>query len=195
MRSTALTEMLGVHRHPARQPARLPPHRRRQSAKGRGLLCGAARRAKQPHPGIYKRIETGSSSAIAPMMLYVDPVNYRKFIDLEKLGREVVAKTFQPAFDAELAKALANAPNEPRPQPHHPPAAGRPDRRPRPKLHQRAGENRPRSARPRWQALAKAESLAAYRAGQRPQQAGRSRPPRSRPRRHAPTAAMQADTR
>ena len=43
------------------------------------------------------------------MILYVDPVNYRKFIDLNKLGNEVVDKTFQSAFDAELARALANA--------------------------------------------------------------------------------------
>lgn len=61
------------------------------------------------HPGIYKRIETGKTSAVDAMILFVSPVNYRKFIDLDKLGREVVAKTFQPAFDAELAKALASA--------------------------------------------------------------------------------------
>jgi hypothetical protein len=61
------------------------------------------------HPGIYKRIETGTSSTVVPMILYIDPVRYRRFIDLEKLGREVVAQTFQPAFDMELARALANA--------------------------------------------------------------------------------------
>jgi len=33
----------------------------------------------------------------------------RTFIDLDKLGHEVVTKTFQPAFDAELSRALANA--------------------------------------------------------------------------------------
>jgi len=43
------------------------------------------------------------------MILYVDPVAYRKFIDLDKLGQEVVTKTFQPAFDKELSKALASA--------------------------------------------------------------------------------------
>lgn len=61
------------------------------------------------HPGIYKRVETGKTSAVEPMILYVNQVSYRKFIDLEKLGTEVVAKTFQPEFDAELSKALANA--------------------------------------------------------------------------------------
>lgn len=61
------------------------------------------------HPGIYKRIETGNTSAVDAMILFINPVTYRKLIDLEKLGREVVAKTFQPAFDAELAKAIASA--------------------------------------------------------------------------------------
>ncbi|WP_460992098.1 hypothetical protein, partial [Staphylococcus aureus] len=59
--------------------------------------------------GIYKRIETGKTSAIQAMVLYVDPANYRKFIDLDKLGREVVAKEFQPAFDKALAYALRTA--------------------------------------------------------------------------------------
>jgi hypothetical protein len=61
------------------------------------------------HPGIYKRIETGKGSAIDAMILFIRPVNYRGRIDLQKLGNEVVAKTFQGAFDAELAKALASA--------------------------------------------------------------------------------------
>lgn len=61
------------------------------------------------HPGIYKRVETGKTSAVEPMILYVNPVSYRKFIDLEKLGTEVVAKTFQAAFDKELTAALASA--------------------------------------------------------------------------------------
>lgn len=61
------------------------------------------------HPGIYKRIETGKSSAVDAMILFIKPVNYRKLIDLQRLGMEVKDKTYQPAFDAELAKALANA--------------------------------------------------------------------------------------
>jgi hypothetical protein len=61
------------------------------------------------HPGIYKRIETGKTSAIDCMIMYVNPVNYRKFIDLEKLGREVVDKTLQPDFDKELQAAIGSA--------------------------------------------------------------------------------------
>lgn len=61
------------------------------------------------HPGIYKRIETGKTSAIDAMVLYIKPVAYRQHVDLKKLGDEVVAKTFWPEFDKELAKALADA--------------------------------------------------------------------------------------
>ena len=61
------------------------------------------------HPGIYKRIETGKSSAVDAMMLFIKPVAYRQHIDLHKLGNKVVDKTFQPAFDKELAAALASA--------------------------------------------------------------------------------------
>ena len=109
MRRAALTEMLGVI---GTQMSNLRVFRRTgagkaQKAVGYFVVLPGDKTGK--HPGIYKRIETGSSSAIKPMVLYVDPVKYRKFIDLDKLGREVVNKTFQPAFDAELAKALANA--------------------------------------------------------------------------------------
>lgn len=109
MRRAALTEMLGVI---GTQLTNLRVYRRTGAGKAQKsvgyfvILPGAK---GGHHPGIYKRIQTGTSSAISPMVLYVDPVNYRKFIDLDKLGNEVVAKTFQPAFDAELAKALANA--------------------------------------------------------------------------------------
>ena len=61
------------------------------------------------HPGIYKRIETGKTSAVDAMILFVEPSNYRKFIDLEKLGTDVFHKRFQPAFEDELIKALATA--------------------------------------------------------------------------------------
>ena len=109
MRSTALTELLGVL---GTQHRNLRVYRRTGAGKAQkavGFFVVLPGDKTRKHPGIYKRIETGATSAIAPMILYVDPVNYRKFIDLEKLGTEVLAKTFQPAFDAELAKALANA--------------------------------------------------------------------------------------
>jgi hypothetical protein len=60
-------------------------------------------------PGVYKRIETGKSSAIDAMLLYIKPTAYRQFIDIDSLGRRVVEKTFQHAFDVELKSALATA--------------------------------------------------------------------------------------
>ena len=109
MRQAALTEMLGVI---GNQRANLQVYRRTgagkaQKAVGYFVILPGSKGGH--HPGIYKRMQTGTSSAITPMVLYVNPANYRKFIDLDKLGREVVAQKFQPAFDAELARALANA--------------------------------------------------------------------------------------
>lgn len=109
MRRTALTEMLGVI---GTQMTNLRVYRRTgagkaQKAVGYFVVLPGDKTGK--HPGIYKRIETGTSSALSPMVLYVDPTSYRKFIDLDKLGREVAGKTFEPAFDAELTRALANA--------------------------------------------------------------------------------------
>ncbi len=109
MRTTALTEMLGVI---GTQRTNLRVYRKTGAGKAQkavGYFVVLPGDKSKKHPGIYKRIETGKASAITAMVLYVDPVNYRKFIDLDKLGSEVVAQKFQPAFDAELARALANA--------------------------------------------------------------------------------------
>ena len=109
MRSAALTEMLGVlgTQRPTMRVYRKTGAGKAQKAVGYFVVQAGA--PGKRHPGIYKRMETGTASTISPMVLYINPANYRKLIDLEKLGRDVVAKTFQPAFDAELAKALANA--------------------------------------------------------------------------------------
>ena len=109
MRTTALTEMLGVI---GTQRTNLRVYRKTGAGKAQkavGYFVVLPGDKSKKHPGIYKRIETGKASAITAMVLYVNPANYRKFIDLDKLGNEVATKTFQPAFDAELARALANA--------------------------------------------------------------------------------------
>ena len=109
MRRAALTEMLGVIKT---QRPNLRVYRRTGAGKAQkatGYFVAMPTAGSKLEPGIYKRIETGSSSVIKSMILYVDPTSYRRLIDIEKIGREVVAKTFQPAFDAELRTALANA--------------------------------------------------------------------------------------
>jgi hypothetical protein len=109
MRQSALTEMLGVL---GTLRTNMRVFRRTGAGKAQkatGYFVVQPGNPRGSFPGVYKRIEAGASSTISPMLLFVDPVTYRRFIDLDKLGREVVAKTFQPAFDAELARALANA--------------------------------------------------------------------------------------
>lgn len=109
MRQAALTEMLGVI---GNQRSNLRVYRKTgagkaQKAVGYFVVMPGSRSGQ--HPGIYKRIETGRTSTIKAMVLYVDPVNYRKLIDLDALGRQVVSKTFQPEFDKEFAAAMATA--------------------------------------------------------------------------------------
>ena len=109
MRRAALTEMLGVI---GTQLTNIRVYRKTGAGKAQkavGYFVILPGDKSRKHPGIYKRIESGTTSTLSPMVLYVDPVSYRKFIDQDKLGHEVVEKTFQPAFDAELSRALANA--------------------------------------------------------------------------------------
>lgn len=109
MRRNALTEMLGVI---GTQRTNLRVYRKTGAGKAQkavGYFVALPGDKSGRHPGIYKRIETGSTSAIRPMVLYVAPTNYRRFIELDRVGGEVVARTFQPAFNAELVRALASA--------------------------------------------------------------------------------------
>ena len=109
MRRAALTEMLGVI---GTQLKNLRVYRRTGAGKAQkavGYFVVKPGDKTNKHPGIYKRIETGATSGLSPMILFVSPASYRKTVDLDRIAREVVAKTFQPAFDAELARALANA--------------------------------------------------------------------------------------
>jgi hypothetical protein len=61
------------------------------------------------HPGVYKRIETGNTSAVDAMLLYIRPVAYRQHLNLQIIGNKVVNSTLQPAFDRELAAALRSS--------------------------------------------------------------------------------------
>ena len=59
--------------------------------------------------GIYKRIETGKSSAIVPMVMFVRPGTYRRYIDLPAIGTQTVQTAFAPEFYKELRYALETA--------------------------------------------------------------------------------------
>ena len=70
------------------------------------ILPGARSNLK---PGIYKRIETGKSSTIVPMVMFVRPGTYRRYIDLPAIGTQTVQTTFAPEFYKELRYALETA--------------------------------------------------------------------------------------
>lgn len=65
--------------------------------------------AKHLHPGIWRRMETGSTSKPQPYVMYVRRGRWRQFINLHQIGSRTVAKHWRTEFDAELTKALANA--------------------------------------------------------------------------------------
>lgn len=57
-------------------------------------------------PGIYKRVARG---ALAPMFVFVKQAAYRKVLDMQRIGDEVVKKEFQSNFDAAFADAMRTA--------------------------------------------------------------------------------------
>lgn len=103
MRRRVLTEMLGVlgsNVHNLRVYRRTG---RGKAQKAVGYFVALPGNKGGKHPGIYKRIETGTSSGVQPMVLFVKPVQYRQFIDLPALGQAVADKTFAPALNAQIA--------------------------------------------------------------------------------------------
>lgn len=70
-------------------------------SRGRGMHQPLAR-------GIWaKRGIHGSD--VAPVFLFVDRATYQREVDVGAVGRATVARVFQPAFDRELAAAVASA--------------------------------------------------------------------------------------
>lgn len=109
IRRAALREMLGSlsSSRPGMRTYRRTGGGKTTKAVGYFVILPGAR--SRLHPGIYKRVETGDSSGISPMVMYVKPGRYRKFIDLDVIGNEVVAKVFRSEFDRELIAALGSA--------------------------------------------------------------------------------------
>jgi hypothetical protein len=58
------------------------------------------------HPGIYKRLDR---AAIKSMFIFVQSARYRKVIDFERNAAEVIAREFQPTFDAAFRDAIRSA--------------------------------------------------------------------------------------
>lgn len=109
IRRPALSEMLGSlsSSRPGMRVYRRTGAGKAQKAVGYFVVMPGAR--SHLKPGIYKRLETGSSSALSPMVMYVRPGSWRQFVDLKAIGGEVVDKTFQSEFDRQLEAAMRTA--------------------------------------------------------------------------------------
>jgi hypothetical protein len=59
--------------------------------------------------GIYRRITSGSASAIEPWFHFSAPGTYQRQYDLDAIGSRTVARVWPANFEASLAKALATA--------------------------------------------------------------------------------------
>jgi len=63
------------------------------------------------YPGIYRRIYAGRgrSGAAIPVLVFVKSAAYRKVLDMKRSADEVVAREFNPNFDAAFTEALRTA--------------------------------------------------------------------------------------
>lgn len=112
-KQAALQEMLGIlsafRRNLLvyqRTRARKKPQ---QQAIGYFVVRAGSIAARHLHPGIYRRIERGSSSIIQPYFYFVAPLRYRKIIDLEGIAARLIPASWPKNFAASFAAAMASA--------------------------------------------------------------------------------------
>jgi hypothetical protein len=106
---TDLREIFGVLKSSMRNTRVFRFTGRGKQAKHVGYFVVMPGAPTKLHPGIWKRIETGSSSVAQPMIMYVRRGQWRQFIDLQKIGDQVVARHWQPEFNKEFAAAMRSA--------------------------------------------------------------------------------------
>ena len=110
MRKAALNELLGVIGANVRN---LRVFRRagktNKQQKGIGYFVILPGDRTHLHSGVWKRIETGGSSVVKPMIMYVQRGHWRQIIDLQKIGVGIVADNFDREFAKELTAAVGSA--------------------------------------------------------------------------------------
>lgn len=84
---------------------------KRARRKKRGGVYFAVRwRQGRLAPGVYERIGFGFGSAVRPVMLFTDKApSYRRRLDMERVGKEVVGRRYAEEFKVALDQALATA--------------------------------------------------------------------------------------
>lgn len=106
MKKTALSELLGVVRSNIKNLSVLRKSGKGKSPKAIGYFVILSSDKTKLHPGIWKRITTGSSSGVKPIIMFVHPGKWRKFIDLQSIGRQVVDSSWKVEFSRELENAI-----------------------------------------------------------------------------------------
>lgn len=106
---TDLREMFGVLKSSIRNTRVFRHTGRGKKEKNIGYFVVLPGVATKLHPGIWKRIETGSSSVVLPMIMYVKRGQWRQFIDLQKIGQHVVDRKWRPEFAKEFDAAMRTA--------------------------------------------------------------------------------------
>lgn len=111
IRRPVLNEMLGVLQSPIRNLRVVRKSGHGKAPKAIGYFVVFPGGHHRLHPGIWKRIETGTgtSGAVKPMIMYVRRGHYRQFINLQRIGEETVARHWQAEFSRELTDAMRTA--------------------------------------------------------------------------------------
>lgn len=109
MRKAALAEMIGVIKSGLRNLRVYRKSGGGKVPKALGYFIVPPGAKSHLHPGIWKRIETGKTSVVRPIVMYVKRGHWKQFISLQDLGKKVVSANWKAEFDAELTKAMGGA--------------------------------------------------------------------------------------
>lgn len=108
-RQAQLKEMLGILSSGLRN---IQVYRKSGAGKGQkaiGFFVAMPGDKSGLPPGIWRRINTGQSSAVEPWIMFIRPVAYQQKFDLQKIVRATVDREFTARFDRALADALRTA--------------------------------------------------------------------------------------
>jgi len=110
-RQAAIKEMLGILSAYRRnlQTFRRSGKSKQEKAIGFFVVLPGSIAAKHISLGIYRRITSGSGSAIEPWFHFSAPGTYQRQYDLDAIGSRTVARVWPANFEASLAKALESA--------------------------------------------------------------------------------------
>lgn len=89
----------------AKTRAKLAKDNKRTGARGFQYFALQKRKGKLL-PGIYQRFATGFGSAIKPVIVFINPPNYRKRFDFYGVGMKAARERFVESFDRYLTQML-----------------------------------------------------------------------------------------